>query len=309
MSRGKDICKRLKEVRREIARANDIEYITSECHFKGECTGTCPKCEAEVRYLEEQLSLRHRAGKAIAVAGIAASMFLCYAPASQAAPSAAAVPQCQADAKADNGVQLIPSYPAQGVTITVNGIVADQDKEALVGVSIKLNGKPSTVTNIDGMFSIEVPRGSQVSVSYIGYEDITITIPEDATTNFDAFVIMKGSNVQLLGEVVMLEPSKTLKDCVIYNHDWPLDAPENAVEVTIDVHERDNANKRLKGSVVYLKQSNKEVAKADDNGRVKTTVPRGATIIIKTPGYKDVQVKLDRKAKSIGLIAIPFPAE
>ncbi|MCQ2288865.1 MAG: carboxypeptidase-like regulatory domain-containing protein [Muribaculaceae bacterium] len=309
MSRGKDICKRLKEVRREIARANDIEYITSECKFKGECTGTCPKCEAEVRYLEEQLSLRHRAGKAIAVAGIAASMFLCYAPASQAATPAAAVPQCQADAKADNGVQLIPSYPAQGETITVNGIVADKDKEALTGALITCNGKATTVTNVDGMFSIEVPRGSIIKVSYIGTEDVTFTVPEDATTNFDAFVIMKYGNANLQGEVVMLKPSKTQKDCIIYNHDWPLDAPENAVEVTIDVHEKRNANKRLKGSVVYLKQGNKEVARANDNGRVRTTVPRGATIIIKTPGYKDVQVKLDRKAKSIGLIAIPFPAE
>ena len=138
MSRGKDICKRLKEVRREIARANDIEYITSECKFKGECTGTCPKCEAEVRYLEEQLSLRHRAGKAIAVAGIAASMFLCYAPASQAAPQPVMSPQCQADAT-DNGVKLIPSYPAQGETITVNS-VAGQGSEFRFTLSVVKSG-------------------------------------------------------------------------------------------------------------------------------------------------------------------------
>ncbi len=308
MSRGKDICKRLKEVRREIARANDIEYITSECRFKGECTGTCPKCEAEVRYLEEQLSLRHRAGKAIAVAGIAASMFLAYAPMASAAPSSAAVPQCQPDAK-DGDVKLIPSYPAQGETITVNGIVADQKKEALIGALIKCNGKAIAQTNVDGMFSMEVPRGSQIRVSFIGFEDITFTVPEDATTNFDAFVIMKENHDQLLGEVVVLQPSKTQKDCIIYNHDWPLDAPENTVEVTIDVQAKGGADKKLKGAVVYLKQGNKEVAKADANGRIKTTVPRGATIIIKTPGYKDVKVDLDRKAKSIGLLATPSPVK
>ena len=48
MVRGKQTCKILKDIRRQIAEANDIEYITSECQYKGDCTGTCPKCEAEV---------------------------------------------------------------------------------------------------------------------------------------------------------------------------------------------------------------------------------------------------------------------
>ena len=52
MVRGKQTCKILKDIRRQIAEANDIEYITSECQYKGDCTGTCPKCESEVRYLE-----------------------------------------------------------------------------------------------------------------------------------------------------------------------------------------------------------------------------------------------------------------
>ena len=44
MVRGKQTCKILKDIRRQIAEANDIEYITSECQYKGDCTGTCPKC-------------------------------------------------------------------------------------------------------------------------------------------------------------------------------------------------------------------------------------------------------------------------
>ncbi len=55
MVRGKQTCKILKEIRRQIAEANDIEFITSECQYQGDCLGTCPKCEAEVRYLEQQL--------------------------------------------------------------------------------------------------------------------------------------------------------------------------------------------------------------------------------------------------------------
>ena len=76
MTRGKTTCRILKEIRRQIAEANDIEYVTSECRYQGECAGTCPKCEAEVRYLENQLAARQLAGKAVALAGISAAMFL-----------------------------------------------------------------------------------------------------------------------------------------------------------------------------------------------------------------------------------------
>ncbi len=76
MARGKQTCRILKEIRRQIAEANDIELITSECTFRGDCLGTCPKCEAEVRYLEQQLRARSLAGKAVALAGISAGLIL-----------------------------------------------------------------------------------------------------------------------------------------------------------------------------------------------------------------------------------------
>ncbi len=76
MARGKQTCKILKEIRRQIAEANGIEFAVSECRYKGDCLGTCPKCEAEVRYLEQQLRIRSLAGKAVALAGISAGMIL-----------------------------------------------------------------------------------------------------------------------------------------------------------------------------------------------------------------------------------------
>ena len=73
---GKSKCKILKDIRRQIAQDNDIEFVTSECKYQGDCSGTCPKCEAEVRYLEQELAKRQAAGKAIAVAGIAAALVI-----------------------------------------------------------------------------------------------------------------------------------------------------------------------------------------------------------------------------------------
>lgn len=73
---GKSKCKLLKDIRRQIAESNDIAYVTSECKFQGECTGTCPKCEAEVRYLEQELQKRRQLGKSVAVAGVAAALMI-----------------------------------------------------------------------------------------------------------------------------------------------------------------------------------------------------------------------------------------
>ena len=74
MRHGKQVCRILKEIRQQIAEKNDIELFISECHFQGECKGTCPKCEAEVRYLEQELNQRRQLGKAVAVAGISLGM-------------------------------------------------------------------------------------------------------------------------------------------------------------------------------------------------------------------------------------------
>ena len=74
MERGKRTCSVLKDIRQQIADANGIKYAPRECHHEGPCAGTCPACEAEVRYLEEQLAVRRMLGKAVVLTGIAAGM-------------------------------------------------------------------------------------------------------------------------------------------------------------------------------------------------------------------------------------------
>ena len=72
--RGKQTCRILRQIRAEIARRNDLDLVIRECTFQGECRGTCPRCEQEVRYLEEQLEKRRRLQKGVALAGVAAGM-------------------------------------------------------------------------------------------------------------------------------------------------------------------------------------------------------------------------------------------
>ena len=73
-NRGKNICNELKKVRRRIADENGIPLEIKECTYQGPCRGTCPRCEAEVRYLEAELHRRMTLGKAAAVAGVAVSL-------------------------------------------------------------------------------------------------------------------------------------------------------------------------------------------------------------------------------------------
>lgn len=71
MNSGKYICNELKSLRKNIANENGIPFKTEECSYQGVCSGTCPRCEAELRYLEQALTERLQLGKVATVAGIA----------------------------------------------------------------------------------------------------------------------------------------------------------------------------------------------------------------------------------------------
>ena len=71
---GKATCAILKQIRRDIAQKNDIALTIAECTYQGSCSGTCPRCEAEVRLLEKALAEKKKRGIRTAVAGISAGL-------------------------------------------------------------------------------------------------------------------------------------------------------------------------------------------------------------------------------------------
>lgn len=71
---GKEKCKLLKSIRRDIASKNGIPLNIPECSHKGDCLGSCPRCEAEVKYLERQLEIRQKRGIKPIIAGISAGL-------------------------------------------------------------------------------------------------------------------------------------------------------------------------------------------------------------------------------------------
>ena len=60
--RGKTICKKLKRIRKEIAIINDIVLKQTICTNNEPCIGTCPICEAELLYLEQELDKKRNNG-------------------------------------------------------------------------------------------------------------------------------------------------------------------------------------------------------------------------------------------------------
>ncbi len=140
MKKGKRTCEVLKDVRRRVAQENDIPLTEHECTFEGECRGTCPYCESEVRYLEQELQRRLSLGKAITVAGIAVSSLVmsgCHNP-----ESVLEGDPLEGDVLATESTEEVstlqntegtedPEVPAPGQSDTypVLGIVEETDKE------------------------------------------------------------------------------------------------------------------------------------------------------------------------------------
>ena len=58
MNRGKEICEKLKSIRKSIAERYGIAYEPAECNHQGDCAGTCPQCDAELKDLQLQLEKR-----------------------------------------------------------------------------------------------------------------------------------------------------------------------------------------------------------------------------------------------------------
>jgi len=206
---GKEICKALRNIRRHIASTNDIAYVPAECDYQGECSGTCPRCESEMRYIERQLRLRRAMGKAVVVAGLTLTTAALTPALAQAQPSAPQV------ATQRTGPRLVDAAPDGSDAVVVSGTVIDKEEKApIVGASISVIGtKNGTATDVDGAFAIRVTRGSKLLIKFIGMEDVVI----DARQNIDGtFVMDYNPKTMLTGEVVIVGPRMHAVDADIY---------------------------------------------------------------------------------------------
>ena len=189
MVRGKQTCKILKDIRRQIAEANDIEYITSECQYKGDCTGTCPKCESEVRYLEHQLERRRMAGKAITLLGLSAGIIVMNACANSPGQSAKNTSEIKLEC------QSVPTD--KDSLFLIKGTVTDSlTQKPIVGANVSeketTNG---TLTDANGEFTLKVSGKYSLIIQYVGMETQEIEINKKGATYIQ--VALRESNMTM----------------------------------------------------------------------------------------------------------------
>lgn len=55
MDVNKEKCKTLKQIRKKMADALDIDLHQQECTYEGKCSGTCPKCRQEEQQLNQAI--------------------------------------------------------------------------------------------------------------------------------------------------------------------------------------------------------------------------------------------------------------
>lgn len=117
MAKGKDVCEELKRVRKQIADTNEIDYNPHPCTHEGDCMGTCPACEQEVRYLSQQLDRRRSLGKAVSIVGIATCL-TAMAPALTSCAQGEPAPIIQGEPAVPNDTTQVDSEPTDSLSNT-----------------------------------------------------------------------------------------------------------------------------------------------------------------------------------------------
>ena len=220
MAKGKSTCKLLKDIRQQIADANGISYQPKECHHKGDCAGTCPACEEEIRFLERELRARKGNGFGMKVAGIAAGICATVMPMTAAAqavkPDSTANRPVHTAKKGD--VKVVHLSDSCASPVVVRGmVIGSDDKEPVIGASVVIEGTNKGVaTNIDGHFALKLPPDTSLVISYIGYKTKKVHVSSLLHSDNNVIVLEEDREAMLDG-IVAIATQPTCKDDV-YGH-------------------------------------------------------------------------------------------
>ena len=220
MVKGRSTCKLLKDIRQQIADANGISYQPKECQHKGDCAGTCPACEEEIRYLERELKARKGNGFGMKVAGIAAGICATVMPMTAAAqavkPDSTANRPVNTAKKGD--VKVVDLSDGCASPVVVRGmVIGSDDKEPLIGASVVIDGTNKGVaTNVDGQFALKLPPDTSLVISYIGYKTKKVHVSSLLHSDNNVIVLEEDREAMLDG-IVTTATLPTSKDDV-YGH-------------------------------------------------------------------------------------------
>lgn len=197
MAIGKRICKSLKEVRQRIADANHIVYKPKKCDYQGDCLGTCPACEAEVRYLESQLESRKRSGIAVSVVGIAVGLGAILPLGASCQSGKGGLFQVRGKSaypiKAIDGFDGKPENQQEdqkkAKSIKVKGTVESEKGKPLMGAQVVYKGKVIAETDKNGKFTVKLPVGETFYVEMGSMEPASMTVTKENATDIKVVLL------------------------------------------------------------------------------------------------------------------------
>ena len=117
------------------------------------------------------------------------------------------------------GLALTCAMPAMAQNSVVQGTVLDDLGEPVIGATVRVAGtKTAAVTDMDGNYKLNVPKGGKIVVSYIGYKDAstkggTIKLEADDKTLQEVVVVGYGTQkkAHLTGSVANI-PTDEIQD-------------------------------------------------------------------------------------------------
>lgn len=136
---------------------------------------------------------------------------------------------------------LFLAIPAMAQNQQHKGTVLDENGEPVIGASVLVVGSKTngTVTDIEGNYTISAPKNAKVTVSYIGYNNVTVPAsgtvklePSDATLN-EVVVVGYGSQkkAHLTGSVATV-PMEEIQDLSSGNLSSTLSGMVNGMSVS-----------------------------------------------------------------------------
>ena len=205
MEKGRAICKVLKDIRQKIANENGISYHPEECHHKGECTGTCPGCEKEIRYLEEQLKNKQHSGLGLKVAGIAAGVCVTVLPMAAMVQTESKIsPDLQAKTIKNDSIRAVDLTNGHPDAVLLRGQVFDtKTKEPIIGAVVgSQDTKKGDVTDIEGEYAVKALPTDTLEVRGVGYYKKSVTVKELLDKKNNDIYITEDS--AMMNEIVVL---------------------------------------------------------------------------------------------------------
>ncbi|MDD3358624.1 MAG: TonB-dependent receptor plug domain-containing protein, partial [Parabacteroides sp.] len=172
----------------------------------------------------------------------------------------------------------LKTYQTSQQNKKVTGAITDERGEAIIGANVMVKGsKSGTITDIDGNFSLDVPDGAILQISYIGY--LSQEVPVGGKSSLK---IVIREDTQRLDEVIV----------VGYGTQKKVNLTGAVEQVTSEVFENrsvPNVSQALQGAIPNLNitlEDGKPTRSASFNVRGTTSIGQGGDALVLIDGVE-----------------------